>query len=102
MTIIVLVAVGFLACTFLLFVVFQWTRDTRRESTTVDDAAGGTTEKKKRLQVVGSWRAPEKHDRFSGRSRVRRRSRVCGPRCNECERVVYERVVNSLKQGKRS
>ena len=66
MTIIVLVAVGFLACTFLLFVLFQWTRDTRRESTTVDDAAGGTTEKKKRLQVVGSRRLPKSMTAFQG------------------------------------
>ena len=61
MILIVLAAVGFLACAFYLFVLFQWTRDTRRKTTTrtaVDDAAGESSEKK-RPQVVGSRRAVE-------------------------------------------
>jgi TRAP-type C4-dicarboxylate transport system permease small subunit len=63
MTVIVLAAVGFLACAFFFFVLFQWMRDTKRKTTTVDDAAGETSEKK-RPQVVGFRRAVEKRDRF--------------------------------------
>jgi hypothetical protein len=106
--IIVLAAVGFLACAFFLFVLFQWTRDTKRKTTTrtaVDDAAGESSEKK-RPQVVGSRRAADKRGRFSGRSRWlqngRGRARSCRPGCNECERVAYEKVARSLSSGKRS
>jgi len=65
MTVIVLAAVGFLACAFFLFVLIQWTRGTKRKTTTrtaVDDAAGESSEKK-RPQVVGSRSAVEKPDR---------------------------------------
>jgi hypothetical protein len=65
MTVIVLAAVGFLACVFFLLVLFQWTRDTRRKTTTVVDAAGETSEKK-RPHIVGSRRTVEKRDRFGG------------------------------------
>jgi hypothetical protein len=61
----------------------------------VDDAAGETGEKE-RPQIVGPKRTKQKHDRFM------ERSHGCWPGCNECERVVYERVVNSMKPGKRS
>jgi hypothetical protein len=105
MTVIVLAAVGFLACVFFLFVLFQWTRDTRRKTTTVVDAAGETSEKK-RPHIVGSRRTVEKRDRFWGRSRwvQSRRSREarCGPGCNECERIAYEKVARSLRSGRRT
>jgi hypothetical protein len=71
----------------------------------VDDAAAETGEKK-RPQIVGPKRINKKHDHFMERSHrassTRGRSHGCGPGCNECERVVYERVVNSMKPGKRS
>ncbi|SRR6266851_4886546 len=105
MTVIVLAAVGFLACAFFLFVLFQWTRDTKHKTTTVDNAAGDKSEKK-RPQVVGSQRTVEKRDRFSGRSRrvqtIRRRSLGCRPGCNECERTAYERVARSFRTGKKT
>ncbi len=108
MTLIVLATICLLECVFFLFVLFQWTRDTKRKTTTrtaVDDAAGETGEKK-RPQIVGPKRTNEKHVRFMERSHrassTRGRSHGCGPGCNECERVVYERVVNSMKPGKRS
>ena len=104
MTVIVLGALGFLVCTF-LFVLFQWTRDAKRKTTTrtaVHDAA--ETFEKKRPQIVGP--SSEKHGRFTGRSRralsTRGQSHGCRPGCKECERVVYERVVNSMKPGKKS
>jgi len=98
MTPIFLATMCFLACVLLLIVLFQWTRDTKRKTTTraaVDDAAGETGERK-RPQVIGRERANGKDDRFKGRSHG------CGPGCNECERVVYERLVNSMKPGKES
>jgi len=45
MTLIVLAAICLLGCAFLLFVLFQWTRDTKRKTTTrtaVDHAAGSS------------------------------------------------------------
>lgn len=67
MILIVLAAVGFLACAFFLFVLFQWTRDTKRRTTGVGDAAGDSSEKKL-PHVVGSQRTVKKRDRFSRRS----------------------------------
>ena len=108
MTVIVLATICLLASVFFLFVLFQWTRDTKRKTTTrtaADDAAGVTGEKK-RPQIVGPKRTNEKHDRFMERSHrassTRGRSHGCGAGCNECERVAYERVVNSMKPGNRS
>jgi len=97
MTLIALTTICFLACVFLLFVLFQWTRDTKRKATTrtaVDDAAGETGEKK-RPQIVGLKRTNEEHDRFMGRSHG------CGPGCNECERTAYEKVARSFRASKR-
>jgi hypothetical protein len=108
MDLIVLAAICFLACVFLLFVLFQWTRDSKRKTTTRTAAGGaaGKTEEKKHLRIVSPRRNIEKQDRYSERSHgvqsMRGRSRGCGPGCNECERVVYERLVNSMKPGKRS
>jgi hypothetical protein len=105
MTVIVLAAVGFLACAFYLFVLFQWTRDTKRKTTTVDDAAGETSEKK-RPRIVASRGSSEERNRFPGKSRFvpskRGQSRGCGPGCNECERIAYEKVARSLRSGKRT
>jgi hypothetical protein len=48
MTLIVLAAICLLASAFLLFVLFQWTRDTKRKTTVRaavdDDASGGSSE----------------------------------------------------------
>jgi len=107
MTIIVLAAVGFLACAFFLFVLFQRTRDTKRKTTArtaVDDATGETSEKKP-PQIAAFRRTSEKQNRLSRMSRFvpskRGQSRGCGPGCNECERTAYEKVARSLRLGKR-
>src|ERR1700747_846567 len=107
MTLIVFVAFCLLACAFLLFVLFQWTRDTKRKTTprtTVDDAAGGSSGKTRPQAAARA--STEKHDRFSGRSRWAQsrssQSRGCGPGCNECERTAYEKVARSLRSSKRS
>jgi hypothetical protein len=105
MTVIVLAAVGFLACAFYLFVLFEWTRDTKRKTTTVDHAAG-ETDAKKRLQIVSPRRNIEKQDRSSGSSGEIQgtggQSRDCGPGCSECERIAYEKVARLLRSGKRT
>ena len=107
MTLIVLAAICLLACLFLLFVLFQWTRDTKRKTTTrtaVDKAARGSKEKT-RLQVAARA-STEKHDRFSGKSRWAQsrssQSRGCGSGCNECEPTAYEKVARSLRSSKRT
>ena len=107
MTLIVLATICLLACVFLLFVLFQWTRDTKRKTTTrtaVDDAAGATGEKK-RLRIVGSPGHSGKQNRFPGMSRSAAskigQSRGCGPGCKECERTAYEKVARSLRLGRR-
>ncbi len=106
MALIVLAAICLLACVFLLFVLFQWTRDTKHKTTTrtaVDDAADGTSEKTR--PEVAARASTEKQDRFSGRSRQmhrrKARSRGCGLGCNECERAAYEKVARLLRSGKR-
>jgi hypothetical protein len=108
MTLIVLATVCFLASVFLLFVLFQWTKDSKRKTTTrtaVGDAAG-ETEEKKRLRIVSPRRNIEKQDRFSGSSRwvqsMGGRSRSCGSGCSECERTAYEKVARSLRSGKKT
>ena len=63
MALIVLAAICILACMFVLFVLFQWTRDTKRKTTTraaVDDAAGGTSEKT-RLQAADRASTEKRH-----------------------------------------
>lgn len=70
MALIALAAICFFVCVFLLFVLFQWTRDAKRKTTTrsaEDDLASETSEKK-RPQLVGSRKAPKEHDRSMGRS----------------------------------
>src|ERR1700719_4299098 len=107
MTLIVFAATCLLACGFLLFSLVQWTRDTKRKTTTrtaIDGAAGGGKEKT-RLQIAVRA-STKKHDRLSERSRGAAnrssQSRACGPGCDECERAAYEKVVRSLRSGKRS
>src|SRR5258708_19801842 len=106
MTLIVLATVCLLACAFLLFVLFQWTRDTKRKTTArtaVDDAAGETSEKK-RPQIVSSRRTSEKQNRLSRMSGFvpskRGQSRGCVPACSECERTPYYKVARTCSLGK--
>ena len=61
MALVVLATVCFLACVFLLFVLFEWTRDSKRKTTNrtaVNDSAGETDEKK--LQIVSPRRASKR------------------------------------------
>jgi len=108
MALIVLVAICFLACVFLLFVLVQWTRDTKRQTTTRPDAANSVGEKReeKPPKAVDSRGAAERRDRFKAGSRrlstVSERSRIRESWHNERERIAYERIARSFKSGKRS
>ena len=105
MALIVLATICLLACVFLLFVLFQWTRDTKHRATTraaVDDAAGGSSEKT-RLQAAARASTEKRHAFPEGHagSRAGARSRACLPGCHRCERTAYEKVVRSLRLGKK-
>src|SRR6266852_1749945 len=70
MTLIVLATICLLACVFLVFVLYQWMRDTKRKPTTrppVDNKLGEAREEK-RPYVIGPRRAVERRDRFKGGS----------------------------------
>jgi hypothetical protein len=79
MILIVFAALGFLACAFFLFVLFQWTRDTKRKAARVG-GTGGESSEKQLPQVVGPRRAGEKRDRFSDGH--------AGSRAGQVERAV--------------
>jgi hypothetical protein len=107
MMVIVLAAVGLLACGFFLFVLFQWSRDTKRKHvnpTAVDDKTGDSD--KKDHPQAAALASTKKQQRSPGRSRRvqsrRSRARSCGLGCNECERAAYEKVARSLRSGKRT
>jgi len=91
MVLILLTAVGFLACAFFL--------KTPATSDEADETSGG-----KRPEADPSA-STEKQDRFCSRPRQmhheKARSRGCGLGCNECERAAYEKVARSLRSGKR-
>src|ERR1700730_660379 len=97
------------ACAFYSHLLLQWMRDTRGKTTTrsvVDNEVGETCEMK-RLHIVGSRRPAERQDHLPIRSSlvssVTTRSSGCGPGCNECERIAYERIArSSLNLGRRS
>jgi len=104
MVFVFLTAVGFLACAFFLFVLLQWTRDTKRKTaapTAIDDNAGETSGKKRPMAAASA--STEKRGRFWSRPRQmhrgKARSRGCGLGCNECERAAYEKVARSLRSG---
>jgi hypothetical protein len=105
MALIVLAAICLLACIFFLFVLFQWTRDTKRKTTTraaQHDAAGGRREKTRLKAADRASR--EKRQAFPeghAGSGAGARSRDCRPGCRRCERTAYEKVVRSLRLGKK-
>jgi hypothetical protein len=70
MILIALVTICFLACGFLLYVLFQWTRETKRKPAsrpTIGDEAGKAGEKKQ--PYLGSSRKAAGSDRRALRSR---------------------------------
>jgi len=65
MTVIVLVTICLVACGFLLYVLFQWTRETKRRPTSRSAIGDEPCQagQKKQPYIVGSRRAAERHDR---------------------------------------
>jgi hypothetical protein len=104
MALIVLAAICFLACVFLLFVLLQWMGDTKRKTTNrpeVDSKAG----EEKRPPAVTSRRTVERRDRFKvGARRLFTTTERPGGRGSwhdERERIAYERIAGSFKPGTR-
>ena len=108
MALIVLAAICFLACVFLLFALVQWTRDTTRRSTVrpAVNSEESQAREEKRTHVVGSRRAPKRRHRSKvGAHRVcaiTERPEIREPWRNERERIAYQRIARSFKPGKRS
>jgi hypothetical protein len=107
MTLIVLVTICLLACVFLLFVLAQWMRDTKRKTTArpeVDSKAGETREEK-RPHTAGSRRTAEGRYRFKvGARRVSTITERSGGReswHDEREQIAYERITRSFNTSKR-
>jgi len=103
MTLIVLVTICFLGCGFLLYVLFQWTRESKRKPASrsaIGDEVGQAGQKKQ-PHIVGSRRAAKRHDRTASSLQVpsikgESRGREAG--CNEC---AHERIAESLRPGKK-
>jgi len=108
MALIVLATICFLAYVFLLFVLVQWMRDTKRKTTTrpAVDSEVGETRETEHPHTVGSRRTVERPDRFEGRlhrvAAAAERSSGRESGCNESERIAYEKIVRSFKPGKRN
>lgn len=108
MAFIVLATICFLACIFYLFVLVQWTQDTKRKTTTRPevDSKVGETRKEKLPTTVGSRRTGAKRDRSKdGEHEISIGSQRSGGReswSDERERIAYERIARSFKPGKRS
>lgn len=107
MALIVLATICFLACVFLVFVLVQWMRDTKRRAGTrpaADNKSGEPREKQP--QTVDSRRIEEKCDRFKVGARrmpsITERSRIRESESNERERIIYERIARSFKSSKRT
>jgi hypothetical protein len=104
MTLIVFATICLLAFVFLLFVLYQWIRETKHEKTTGPAVKEAETHETKRLHNVGAWRVAERRNHSKVRShRVARTTE--GPidreiRCKECERIVYERIARSFEPGR--
>jgi hypothetical protein len=108
MALIVLTTICLLACVFLVFVLYQWMRDTNRKTTTrpAADSEVGETRETKQPHIVGARRAVERRDRFKVRSHgaagAAERSGGRDSGYDERERIAYEKIARSFKLGKRS
>jgi hypothetical protein len=108
MALIVSATIYFPACVFLVFVLDQWMRDTKRKAKTHPnvDSNVGETDEQKHPHAVGSQRAVERRDRSKSAahrmSRISRRSSARESGYSECERMAYERIARSWISGKRS
>ena len=108
MPLILLTTICLLACVFLLLVLYQWMRDTKRKPTTrpVVDNKLGEAREEKRPYIIGPRRDVERRDRFKVKSHglAAPAERPAGrrPEYNESERMAYERIARSLRPRNRS
>jgi hypothetical protein len=106
MALIVLATICLLACFFLLFVLVQWMRDTKRKTTNrpvIDNKAVEKNEEN-RPHAIGSHREVERRDRSKVAARrmsiVTKGSKFSDSWNDERERIAYERIARSFKSGK--
>ena len=108
MALIALTTICLLACGFFLFVLIQWMRDTKRETTTRPevDSRVGETRATRHPHIVGDRRTVERRDRFKVKahrmSTSTERSGIRKSWYDERERMAYERIARSFKFGKSS
>lgn len=108
MALIALATICLPACVFLLFVLYQWMRDTKRKTTTRPAVGNevGETRDTKHPYIVGARKTVERRDRFKVRSQgviaATERSGGRESGYDERERITYERIARSFKLGKRS
>jgi hypothetical protein len=101
MALIVLAAICFFSCVFLLFVLVKWMRDTKRKTKTrpVVDNNVAETHKERRPQVVVFRKNVGKRDRLkAGAHRMSTTTeRLSGRESwyGERERIAYERIARS-------
>jgi hypothetical protein len=109
MTLIVLVATGFVACAFYVYVLWQWMRDANGKRTpprAMDETKNGAKENKP--YIVGSGEVAERRERSGLRphraSRMKGtwRFRVHALSRTESERMAYQKIASSLSLRKRS
>jgi hypothetical protein len=103
MTVIVLATICFLGCGFLLYVLFQWTRETKRKRASrsaIGDEVGQAGQKRQPY-IVGSRGAAKRHDRTKSSLQIpsiKGESRGCEAGRNEC---AHERTAESVRLGKK-
>src|SRR6266436_2353520 len=108
MTLIVLTATCLLACAFYVYVLCKWMRDTNSKRTRRPPIHGQNDgeQENKRLYVMGSRKIAERGDRSDVTSHrspsVTGPSRRRGIAWNECERIAYRQIANSLSSRNRS
>src|SRR5260370_31317625 len=111
MTLTFLMAICLFACTFYLYVLFQWMRDKKRKPTsrpTIDDEVGnvGQTPPERRPHLVDSRKPERRIDRLSPKSSgvrgLTRRSRASTSGCIDCEGIAYKKIARSWKLRNRS
>src|SRR5215469_5530748 len=102
MALVILFAICFFACGFLLYALVQWVRDGKRKSTSTKAHPEKVSDpgNHRGSKVVALRRDGGRGDQSSPRSRragaATRRSAWNNHQCNFCERVAYERIARSL------
>jgi hypothetical protein len=106
MTLIVLVAIGCLACVFYLYVLYHWIRDTDRKRIphSVSAEESDRRQESKRLYIMDSQKIADKRDRSDVSTyRTPSTTVLAGRRgWHESERIAYHKIVTSLSLRKRS